>query len=48
MRSTEEGAHGGRQKSVIGSGVGVRRVKLELQNLVEKHREPLAKLGAGS
>jgi hypothetical protein len=28
------------------SGVGVERVKLELQNLVEKHREPLAKLKA--
>jgi hypothetical protein len=28
------------------SGVGVRRVKLEQQNLEEKHREPLAKLRA--
>jgi hypothetical protein len=30
----------------MGSGVGVRRVKLKLQNLVEKHRDPLAKLRA--
>jgi hypothetical protein len=28
---------------VTGFGVGVGRVKLELQNLVEKHREPFAK-----
>jgi hypothetical protein len=27
---------------MTGSGVGVKRVKLELQNLVEKHHEPLA------
>jgi hypothetical protein len=31
--------------SATGSGVGVRRVELELQNLVQKHHEPLAKLG---
>jgi hypothetical protein len=43
MRSKEEGAH---RQSVTGSGVGVEKVKLKLQNLVEKHREPLAKLGA--
>jgi hypothetical protein len=28
----------------MGFSVGVRKVKLELQNLVEKHRVPLAKL----
>jgi hypothetical protein len=43
MRSKEEGAH---RRSVTGTGVGVGKVKLKLQNLVEKHREPLAKLGA--
>jgi hypothetical protein len=43
MKSKEEGAH---RLSVTRSGVGVGRVKLELQNLVEKHHEPLAKLRA--
>jgi hypothetical protein len=46
MRSTERELNGGRQKSATGSGVGVRRVKLEQQNLVEKHCDPLAKLRA--
>jgi hypothetical protein len=30
----------------MGSRVGLGRVKLEVENLVEKYREPLAKLGA--
>jgi hypothetical protein len=46
MRSTERELNGGRQKSATGSGVGVRRVKLEQQNLVEKHCDPLVKLRA--
>jgi hypothetical protein len=41
MRSTEEGSH---RWSATRSSVGVGRVKLELQNIVEKHCKPLAKL----
>jgi hypothetical protein len=37
---------GNRWKLATGSGVGVGRVKLKLQNQVEKHHEPLAKLRA--
>jgi hypothetical protein len=45
-RSMEEELIGGWRKSVTGSAVGVKGVELELQNQVQKHHEPMAKLGA--
>jgi hypothetical protein len=45
-RSKEEDFTSGRQKSATGYGVVVGRVKLVLQNLVEKHREPVVMLRA--